>query len=159
MERYCTKCNKSFDFTIKSMTDLDNLICPECGGKIDKNSRKPVVKDNIDENIGLIIKKIFEFCYIFYLLLAVAGIVAYFLSLPTLLYVVTAISLFAFVVQFFSGYITFKSGFFFLPLGAVIGYFKFGTLEGACLCVMIVFVIRHLIRDIILRLIMSIVRW
>ena len=140
------------------MTDLDNLVCPECGMKIDKNSRKPVEPDHIDEKIGFVFQKIFHFCYIFYLLCSVVGIVAFFLNFSTVLYAATAISLIVFVVQWFSGNMTFKSGLVFLPIGAAVGFFKFGTYEGACLCVLIVFMIRHLVRDIILRLIMGIAK-
>lgn len=157
MERYCVNCNKSFDFKIKSMTDLDNLVCPECGAKIDKNSRKPVVEDNMDAKIGSIFQKVFHFLYIFYMLCAVVGIIAFFLNLSKLLYVVTAISLLVFVLQLLSGRNTFRSGLVFLPIGAVAGYLKFGTYEGACFGVMIVFAIRHVVRDVILRLIWALV--
>ena len=155
MERYCTNCNKSFDFKIKSMTDLDSLICPECGAKIDKNSRKPVEEDNMDAKLGSVFHKVFHFLYIFYMLCAVVGIIAFFLNLSKLLFVVTAISLVVFVFQLLSGYNTFRSGLVFLPIGALVGYLKFGTYEGACLGVMIVFAIRHVVRDIIFRLIMG----
>ena len=139
------------------MTDLDNLICPVCGGKIDKNSRAPVVDDNMDAKIGSIFQKVFHFFYIFYMLCSVVGIIAYFLNLSTVLYVATGVCLVVFVIQWFSGYMTFRTGLIFIPVGALIGYLKLGTYEGACLGVMIVFAIRHLIRDIIFRLIWSLV--
>ena len=35
MKRYCEKCQKEFEFNINSMKDLDNLVCPDCGEKME----------------------------------------------------------------------------------------------------------------------------
>ncbi|MCR4940900.1 MAG: hypothetical protein K5930_12470 [Treponemataceae bacterium] len=153
MERYCTNCKKSFDFTIKSIYDLDSLVCPLCGRKIDKNSRKPVVHTDIDGKIGSVFQKLFAFFYVFYISCAVIGGIAYFFNLNLLLYIMTGISLLAYVIQLFAGFMEFKSGLFFLPLGAIAGYLFARTAEGACLGIHIIFAIRHIIRDIILRII------
>ena len=111
----------------------------------------------MDAKIGSIFQKVFHFVYIFYMLCAVVGIIAFFLNLSKVLYVVTAISLIVFVLQLLSGYNTFRSGLVFLPIGALVGYLKFGTYEGACFGVMIVFAIRHVVRDVIFRLIWALV--
>lgn len=153
MERYCSNCKKSFDFKIKSIYDLDSLVCPECGQKIDKNSRKPVENNDVDRKIGSVFQKIFEFFYIFYLLCALIGVAAYFFHFQTLLYIMTGISLLVYFIQLFSGFLQFKSGLFFLPAAAIAGYIITQTVEGACLGIHIVFAIRHIIRDIIFRII------
>ena len=159
MERYCTSCKKSFDFTIKSIYDLDNLVCPECGKKIDKNSRAPVESsDAIEEKIGGAFQKIFRFFYVFYLGCAIIGIVAFFLHFSKVLYIATVVSLAVFAVQLMTGFLSFRWGLLFLPLGAAVGFALLRTLEGACLGIMVVFAVRHLIRDVIFRLFGFLVR-
>ena len=159
MVRYCTNCKKSFDFTIKSIYDLDKLICPECGQKIDKNSRAPVESsDAVEEKIGMAFEKLFRFFYVFYLGCALVGIVAFFLHFSKLLFVATIVSLAVFAIQLMTGFLSFKWGLLFLPLGAAAGYFWPGGYEGACLGIMVVFAVRHLIRDVIFRLFGFLVR-
>ena len=159
MERYCTNCKKSFDFTIKSIYDLDKLICPECGQKIDKNSRAPVESsDAVEEKIGMAFQKIFRFFYVFYLGCALVGIVAFFLHFYKILFVATGVNLIVFFIQMFGGFMQFKLGLVLLPIAAVAGYFWPGGYEGACLGIMVVFAVRHLIRDVIFRLFGFLVR-
>ena len=88
-------------------------------------------------------------------LLGVAGFVS---GIDKLLYAATAISLAAFIIQFMTGTLIFASGIIFLPLGAAAGYFYFKSIEGACLGIHIVFLIRHLIRDIFFMLLFKLIR-
>lgn len=161
MNRYCTNCKKEFDFSIKSMTDLDNLVCPICHAPIDKNSRKPVDQyetTRTEEAIGRGFAAIFRFFYLFYLICAIASILAFIFRVDSLLYTLTAIALGTYILQIIFRVTNFRSGIFFLPLGAALGFLLLKTPQGACLGVMTVFMIRHLIRDLFWKLISKLFR-
>ena len=156
MERYCTNCKKDFDFEPLAVSGKGDLICPECGNIIDKNSRNPAGKEMVDETeekIGRTFANLLHMSYVFYLTMGVLGVIGYVFGLDTLLYIATAISLAAYIIQFLSGTLTFASGLILLPAGAILCWFYFGTLRGACLGIHIVFLIRHIIRDILYTLV------
>ena len=159
MERFCTYCNKNFDFPVKGLKDLDNLVCPECGRKIDKNSRLVIDDEENDQKVASVLSGIFTFFWFFYLVLSLLGIGAYFLKWYMALYVLTGIILSVYTVQLVFGSASFISGIILIPAGAVAAYLHFKTIPGACLGIMAVFTLRHLIRDVIWRLIMTLVRF
>ncbi|MBR7080736.1 MAG: hypothetical protein IKI40_09495 [Treponema sp.] len=158
MIKYCTNCRKDFDFTIKSMKDLDSLVCPECGSRIDKDSRNPALEevsratDKTEETIGNAFGCLMSLNYVFFMSISVAAIVAYNFHWDMALYILTGISLGLFVIQLFFRSVAFRTGFIFLPLGAAIGYFVLKSVRGACLGIAIVFIARHLIRALFWRL-------
>lgn|GEM_PF-957935 len=161
MKRYCTNCQKEFDFTIKSMQDMESLVCPVCGSKVDKDSRAPEYKEvsagsNRTANaIGNAVSCLFTLNYMFYISVSIVAVVAYYFNLDKLLYTMTGISLGLFLIQFFTGSHTFRSGIIFLPLGAAAGYYLLKSIRGACFGIAIVFILRHLIRDLIIRLVIK----
>ena len=158
MLRYCSNCKKDFDFDTLSVSGKDDLICPECGCIIDKNSRNPAGKllaEETEEKIGRAYAELLHLSYIFYMSVGVIGVIGFILGIHWLLYAATAVSLAAYIIQFLTGTLIFKSGLFLLPIGAIAGYMYFGNISGACLAIHIVFLIRHLIRDIIFRLIFA----
>ena len=160
MNRYCPNCKQEFDFPIRSITDLDNLVCPNCKKKVPKDSRKPIdnsATEKTEMAIGRGFAAVMHFFYIFYLICGVAGILAYFFNLNSLLYIVTGIALGTFFIQTVFRFSTFRTGFIFLPLGAVAGFLIIKTPQGACLGVHIVFLLRHLIRDIFWKLISKLI--
>lgn len=153
MIRYCSNCKKGTDFPIKSMTDLDNLICPECGSKVDKNSRTPIDKPLVEDAaqaetlISAVFYYLYRIRYFFFLAFSITGIVAYFTGLDKLLYTVTAISVGVYVIGLMLGRIVFLSGIAFIPMGAALGYYLVSSsLDGICLGIMIVFAIRHMFK-------------
>ena len=158
MIKYCTNCRKDFYFTIKSMKDLDSLVCPECGSRIDKDSRNPALDevaratDKTEETIGNAFGCLMSLNYVFFMSISVAAIVAYNFHWDIALYILTGISLGLFVIQLFFRSVAFMTGFIFLPLGAAIGYFVLKSVRGACLGIAIVFIARHLIRALFWRL-------
>jgi hypothetical protein len=64
----------------------------------------------------------------------------------------TGICLAVFLIQQFIGTQTFWTGLFFLPLGAAAGFLLLRSLDGACLGVCAVFIIRHVLWNIVSRL-------
>ena len=161
MLRYCTNCKKDFDFDAPSVSGKDDLICPECGCIIDKNSRNPAGKllaEETEEKIGRAYAGLLHLSYIFYMSLGIIGVIGYILGIRWLLYAATAVSLAAYLIQFLTGTLIFKSGLILLPVGAVLGYLYLRTPEGACLGVHIVFLARHLIRDTLFRLLFAFLR-
>lgn len=162
MKRYCTNCQKEFDFTIKSMDDMNSLVCPVCGSKVDKDSRAPELKkvsdgtDKTVDAIGKTLSCLMTLNYMFYISISIVAVVAYYFNLDKLLYTMTGISLGMFLIQLFSRSLGFRSGIIFLPLGAAAGYYLLKSPRGACFGIAIVFILRHLIRDIILTIIIKI---
>ena len=158
MLRYCTYCKKDFDFAPLAVSGREDLICPECGNVIPKESRNPAEKDEAcrtEEAIGNAYAKLMHLSYIFYMTVGVIGVICFFAGLSTLLYIATFISLICFIIQLLTGTLLFRSGLIFLPIGAVLGYLYFRSVDGACLGIHIIFLIRHLIRDILFRLIFA----
>jgi len=149
--RYCTYCNKDYEFEAAAITAKDNLICPACGNVINKNSRHPsnTTGNEIEDGIGNVVSNVFRLAWIFYLALGLIGIICYFTHLDKALYIVTAISLLAYIIQLFTGTLVFTAGIILLPVAAIIGFFLFNGCQGACLGIMLVFIIRHIIRNII----------
>ena len=161
MLRYCEYCNKDFEFTPLAVSGSNPLICPECGNIVGKNSRNPQKKadeEKTNENIGKAIGEIFHLFYIFYLVMGIMGVISYALGMTILLYVATAISLTVFIIQLLTGYSTFFLGVVFIPLGAAAGFFILSGISGACLGIHVVFLIRHLIRDVFFRLLGRIIQ-
>lgn len=151
MNRYCTNCQKEYDFKITSMEDLDNLVCPVCGNKIDKNSRKPVETGKngktAESTIGNVVGGYFTIKYYLHFVLALIGLIAFFLHMNGLLYFMASACVITWLSQFLFGRISFLSGLLFIPLGAIIGAVVIkGLLRGICLGIVVVFILRHLIR-------------
>ena len=161
MLRYCTACQKEYDFSPREVSAPKDLHCPVCGNVIPKNSRRPdqgKEASESEEKIGRTFSAVFHIFYVFYITLAIIGIVGMVLGFETVLYVTAVISLIAYSLQFFSGATSFPSGAIILPVAAVIGFLIFHTFAGICLAVHIVFLVRHLIRDVFYRLIFWLIR-
>ncbi|WP_026835148.1 zinc ribbon domain-containing protein [Eubacterium xylanophilum] len=161
MKRYCANCKKEFEFKIAKMSDLDSLVCPECGNPVASDSRAPVdpkIEEN-EEAIGRTIGNVFYLGYIFYLICGTIGIVAYVFGFWKLLIAMTVISLIVYVLQYFTDTLTFPTGVIFIPIGAAAGWYFFNGWHGACLGIMIVFVARHLIRDVFFGLLWKLVEY
>ena len=161
MLRYCENCKKDFEFAPLAVSGKDDLICPECGGIIGKNSRNPanrIDSDKTEAAIGNTFARLLHMSYIFYMVMGLLGVAGFVFGINKLLYIATAISLGAFIIQFLTGTLIFTSGVIFLPIGAAAGWFYFKSIEGACLGIHIVFLIRHLIRDIFFMLLFKLIR-
>ncbi len=151
MLRYCVNCKKDFDFEPLAVSGKGDLICPECGNVIGKNSRNPAGKEMAEateEKIGNTFAGLLHLSYIFYLCMGILGVAGFIFGIDGLLYIATLISLAAYILQLVTGTLTFASGLILLPAGAILGWVFLGGLRGACLGIHIVFLIRHLIRDI-----------
>lgn len=163
MLRYCTRCQKEYDFDPIKISSGDELHCPGCGSVISNNSRKPVdhtATEKMENNIGNGIGKIMHLSYIFYGLMALIGIIGYIFQLDNLVYVMTGINMAVFIFQLVSRKLIFRWGILLLPAGAVAGYFLFYQRPvDACLGVLLVFLVRHIVRNIFFKLIRTLVHW
>jgi len=156
MLKYCKNCDKEIDFPASEVTAAKPLICPECGQEIPKYSRSPrhdSSASNNDEAIGNAFAVIMHIAYIFYIVLAVIGAIGFFTGAYGLLYVTAGISVGVFILQAITQTTTFPLGMILVPLGAVLGYFLLKGIPGACLGIHIVFAARHLVRDVLYRLV------
>lgn len=162
MNRYCSKCDKEYDFDPVQVSKSLALKCPECGSAITVNSRRPVDRTEtlrMEANIGRGIHSLFRFSYIFYLFVATIGLVCFALRLDKPLYYVTGFILAVYFLQLLSRMVVFPSGRYFLPMGAALGFMYFKSIQGACFGIHVVFFLRHIIRDIFWRFIGQLVKW
>ena len=157
MIRYCTKCQKEFDITIKSMDELENLQCPYCHEKVDKNSRTPQNKAENEWAEGFVGKLYHTFLRLrFYLypVLGGIGLATFFLHAYVLLYVLTLITLLVFLSQFGLG-----SRRMLWPIaGAMCGYYVFRSPEGVCAGIMASWLVRYVVRTIWFEIIVKLIR-
>lgn len=161
MLRYCTFCKKDYDFAPLAVSGKKDIICPSCGRVIDKNSRHPVShaqNDQIEAGIGNAVASIWHMAYVFYIFFAIIGFIGYIFRLDYVLYVATLIVILAYIIQLCTGTLRFITGIIFIPLGAIAGYFIFGSINGALLGVHVVFFLRHICRDILYRLIAKLIK-
>ncbi len=159
MYRYCKSCKKEFDFTIKSVTDLDNLICPECGQKIDKNSRKTdeiraTGEYEVAENMisgGL--SCLYTIRYYFFLVLSVIGIVAFFGENYKLMVAMTIANVVIYVIGIFLTRRFSIWGLGFIAAGGFLGYqFMVADINGICFGILCAFTVRHIMKAFLFRL-------
>ncbi|MCR5788980.1 MAG: hypothetical protein K6G83_03750 [Lachnospiraceae bacterium] len=163
MLRYCENCKKEFEFSPLAVSGKDPIFCPECGNEIDKKSRWPAEEDRAmaeknEEGMGKAVEWLFRFCYLFYLILGILGVIGFVTGAYGLLFFATFLSVAAYILQFATGTVVFTSGVIFLPAGAIAGFLLFGGIAGACLGIHIVFLIRHVVRDIVYALIIKLIR-
>ena len=161
MLRYCPRCRKDFDFEPKAVSGAGDIYCPECGNVINKNSRHPIdhaATDRMEQGIGNVFAWLLKIAYIYYLIVALIGVLGFIFKIDMMLYIATGIAVGSFLIQFFMGTLVFKSGFLWLPAGAAAGYFIFKSIQGACLGVDVVFLVRHLLRDVLFRIINKLVK-
>ncbi len=154
MVRYCTICREDYEFEPRAFTGTADLICPKCGNVIPKNSRHPMTENEKSaEAVGGAYLGILRIAYLFYLVLAVIGVIGYVIHSNPTLYVVTAVAVVCYLLQFITGTTPFRTGIIFLPIGGIAGYLILHSLPGVCMGILIVFLIRHIIRDLFFTLI------
>lgn len=154
MNRYCPNCQEEFDFKVTSMAQLENLICPKCGGVVGKESRRPKSAKEIEDlhhmenQIGKGLMWWRHLMYILYVFFALAGIGMFFLKAYTALYIFTIIAVCTYVFRFYFV----RNGYIFMFLGAVAGYYFFETLQGVCVGICGGLVVVYLMRRLMGRL-------
>lgn len=151
MNRYCPNCRKEFDFAITSIEDLDGLVCPECGCRIERNSRRPLEdpeEERLEMSLGLVLLVLFRIGYYFFAVFSLLGAAAFFLHVSWLLRLSVGICLATFLLQLVLKVHQFRTGPLFLPLGAAAGFFFMRSLDGACLGICAVFMVRHIMWEI-----------
>lgn len=168
MLRYCEKCDKSFDFDIRDARQLDELVCPDCGSKIDKNSRprmKGTSEDTVYRRIGNTYVIFITIIYLFSLVLACIGTFGFFTHLDKLLFIMTGVSLLSIFISIVSKRV---SGLWILlfVFGAVLGAIIVSNVSGianifrgACVGIELAIVLRYIIRDVFYRLIFALGAW
>lgn len=160
VKRYCDNCEKTYDFEIKSPKDLDVLFCPVCGSHVGKESRDPAPRreaEKTEAKIGGFFATLLRISYLFFFVMSAIGIVAFFIKLYPVLYVVSAVVLVVYLIMLFSGITNFKLGIILVPIGGVVGFLITKSIPGICLGMMIVFCVRHLIRDMIYTLVWKLI--
>lgn len=161
MVRYCSSCDTSIDFTIESMEQLDNLVCPNCGAHVDKNAKSPKQiaykqeSDEQEEKTGRILMNIFYLPYILYVFFAIFGIAFYFLNWDKALIVATVIG----VLSCFARRVYTTMCATIIIISAGFGYYFYRDISITCLCVCIGLIVIFIIRRIIARLWGAFIRW
>lgn len=155
--RYCTRCQKEFDVAIKSMDELEDLHCPYCQAKVDKNSRPPVSQKENEEMgnwIGRMYYLLLRFRFVIYPICGAVGCVAYVLKWNTILYAMTLFTMCIFLLtrMMTSFAVLWPIG------GAIIGYVTIRTPEGAYLGIMVAWLLRHIWRLLWINVIVKLIQ-
>lgn len=148
MLRYCPNCKKDYNIHVKSMAEMDQMVCPVCKGKIEKESKNPEhigAEDGMESHIGKTMYELIYLSILFYFCCGLISIVAFVFHWDKVLYIVTAVS----VIGYFLQYFNMELGLIWMTVGAVAGYFIFHSVQGACLGVEVMLIIRHIIRRLI----------
>lgn len=162
MIRYCPKCDQEYDFKISSMGDMEQLSCPVCGEKIDKNSRRPhdyVQEAKTEIAIGTAIYKLISISFLFFLFCGIMGVIAYVFHWDTFLYIDTAICVVIFLWNSGRDSINPLRSSLWLIVGAGLGYLIFKSIRGACLGVMVSLIVRHFVRALLIKLFTKFIKW
>ena len=162
MIRYCINCKKDIDFPIKSIKDLDSLVCPVCGNQVGKNNRNPEIVNNddkIEQGIGNAVGVLFRILYLFYFLFAFPSMFFYYFSLTKALYVCTIINVVFYILQLIFWGRRFWIGVVLIPVGAALAYYFLRTIAGVCLGIQIVFLAYFVIRGLLLDLLFRFIGW
>lgn len=157
MKKYCPVCEKEYDFKVKSMKDLDELICPVCGNKVEKDSKKPsriAQGEQVEDKIGEGLSSMLSIWWYFRWICVFAGLIAYF-WLPSTVFTVLAvlcggISLFQ--------YWNILPNALFLAVLAIIGYFFIGSYRGICLGFVVALLLQMLFRKMMGTVISALIR-
>lgn len=160
MLRYGNYCKKEYDFAPLAVSGKDDLICPVCKNVIPKSSRRPVNRSETEKTeraIGNAFGVLLHYSYVFYMSVALIGILGFGMQLYPMLYIATAVIVGVYGIQLVSGNARMWVLLFGIA-GAVAGYLML-NIPGACLGVCIVFLLRHLIRDIFLTLLWKLVEY
>ena len=162
MIRYCVNCKKDIDFPVKSIKDLDSLVCPECGNPVGKNNRNPELAkadEKTEDAIGGAIGVLFRILYLFYFLFAFPSMFFYYFSLTKALFICTIINVVFYILQLIFWGRRFQIGVVLIPIGAAVAYYFLRTIEGACLGIQIVFLAYFVIRGLLLDLLFRFIGW
>ena len=93
---YCNNCNKYVDININSIEDFKSAVCPDCGKVTTSSSAKTNYEAETASN-NLIIT-IFNIVRSLYVIFAILGIVFYYTSNITLLYVFSGLALITYYI-------------------------------------------------------------
>lgn len=157
LTRYCRNCKKQYNFDIKDMKELENLICPVCGHKIDKNSRtgnNPSDGEVPAEFVGKAYYFFIRFFFLFFPLCGLIGVIAFFMQLKMLLYVTSCVGILVYIIRYgkSSKQLTWPI------LGVLLCGIYFRTVDGVCLGIAASFIVRYVYQRIILKIFAILVR-
>lgn len=150
MLRYCPNCKKDYNINVKSMAEMEQMVCPVCGEKVEKVSKNPEhvgAEDGMENHLGETMYKLIYLSIIFYFCCGVISVVAFVLHWDKVLYTVTAVSVIGYFLQYFNT----EWGIIWMTIGAIAGYFILHSVQGACLGVEVLLIVRHIIRRLIIR--------
>jgi len=99
MKAYCNKCDYEFEYTPKSMKDLDNLMCPKCNEKISHKSKKIKIPTIKEQKIDNALYKIINILRIFYLIVSMIGIVGYFTGIKKVLIICAIVCIVLYTIE------------------------------------------------------------
>lgn len=134
---------------------MDENIHVEESNKQEANS-KPEAKKEL--TAGDVMDKAASVAYWFYAVLAAAAIVTYAINQNKALYIITGVLVVASVIQFFIGWVWSRLGILLIPVGIGFGIYLWGGLRGACLGIAIAFLIRHIFREIVWKVLLKLFR-
>ena len=99
MKAYCNKCNYEFEYTPKSMKDLENLKCPRCEEKVSPKSKKTYKQNEKEKRIDNTLYTIINILRIFYLIVSIIGLIGYFMGIKKILIICAVICIIIYSIE------------------------------------------------------------
>lgn len=155
MIKYCTYCQKEYDFKVKSMKELDHLTCPVCGNSVDKDSKKPAESVVLpEEAIGNGLQSLYLFLYYLKWGCVLTGFLSYFMHWNIPFIGATILGAVVMLLQFG----IFGLGGILILIGFCLGFLVQGSIRGAGLGVLIMQLCYLIFRNLLGSLIGSLIR-
>lgn len=98
MKMYCKSCDKSFEYSPKSMKEVTSIKCPECGNMSHKDNRKRLLTAK-EQKVDNMLYRIISIFRIFYLIVGIIGIVGYLYGMNKMLYICAIVCVVLYILE------------------------------------------------------------
>ena len=148
MKMYCKNCNNSFEYSPKSMKDLNSTKCPKCGNIAYKDNRKKQLTEK-EQKVDRVLYRIISTLRIFYLIVGIIGIVGYLYGVNKMLYICAIVCVALYTLERmlninYLGFLVIS-----ILISGIIAYFKTGNIiSSVALGICIGFAISTIIREL-----------
>lgn len=156
-QKYCEDCNQKFEYIVKNINELNEITCPKCGKKTNKDYKKTEPPSKLEKKLDKIIHKILNFYYYFYFIFSVIGIIGHLLEINKLLIISTIICITMYIIELIIGFTRNIFGLCGIIISVIIGNiilkdFIIGSSLGICYMLLISNIIKIIINLIINKL-------
>lgn len=147
---YCVNCDYEFIYSVNSINDLSDVVCPKCNSIINTKDKKYVSVSKSIRRFDKFVNKLLDFYYYFYFIFSIIGILGFYLGINKVLFVCSIISFILYFVELLFGFTRNFLGIFGVFVGSIVGILVLDNLIiGICVGSLVNFFISGVIKIII----------